>query len=170
METQNSSTYLTEVLQGDTLAPNLFIISLEYMLRTSIDKIKETASSWQREEVLWNSRGISVHAFEFGWAENLSAQHMGCLGVRLKQVSTRVRASGWRCHSDVITVRHDTGWQGAGDVTHRKHAEVCVRNWRKEESGFGRRMRRIYFGARRREAYVRPMGAARVGGQMNKTA
>ena len=52
---------------------------------------------------------------------------MGWLGVRLKQVLTRVRASGCRCHSDVITVRDDTGWQGAGDVTHRKHAEVCVR-------------------------------------------
>ena len=81
--------------------------------------------------LLWNSRGISVHAFEFSLAENLSAQHMGCLGVRLKQVLTRVRASGWRCHSGVITVRDDTGWQGAGDVTHRKHAEVCVRIWRK---------------------------------------
>ena len=29
------------VLQGDTLAPNLFIICLDYMLRTSIDKIRE---------------------------------------------------------------------------------------------------------------------------------
>ena len=29
------------VLQGDTLAPPLFIICLDYMLRTSIDKIKE---------------------------------------------------------------------------------------------------------------------------------
>ena len=29
------------VLQGDTLAPYLFIICLDYMLRTSIDKIKE---------------------------------------------------------------------------------------------------------------------------------
>ena len=29
------------VLQGDTLAPYLFIICLEYVLRTSIDKIKE---------------------------------------------------------------------------------------------------------------------------------
>ena len=86
---------------------------------------------YQCQHVLWNSRGISVHAFEFSSAENLSAQHMGWLGVRLKQVLTRVRASGWRCHSDVITVRHDTGWQGAGDVTHRKHAEVCVRIWRK---------------------------------------
>ena len=27
--------------------------------------------------VLWNSRGISVHAFEFRQAENLSAQHRG---------------------------------------------------------------------------------------------
>ena len=27
--------------------------------------------------VLYNSQGISVHAFEFSSAENLSAQHMG---------------------------------------------------------------------------------------------
>ena len=36
------------VLQGDTLAPYLFIISLDYVLRTSIDKIR--ASSWRRKE------------------------------------------------------------------------------------------------------------------------
>ena len=29
------------VLQGDSLAPYLFIICLDYVLRTSIDKIKE---------------------------------------------------------------------------------------------------------------------------------
>ena len=39
------------VLQGDTLAPNLFIICLDYMLRTSIDKMKDNVSSWQRKEV-----------------------------------------------------------------------------------------------------------------------
>ena len=38
------------VLQGDTLAPYPFIICQDYVLRTSIDKIKETASSWQRKE------------------------------------------------------------------------------------------------------------------------
>ena len=32
---------VTGVLQGDTLAPYLFIICLDYMLRTSIDNIKE---------------------------------------------------------------------------------------------------------------------------------
>ena len=32
------------VLQGDTLAPYLFIICLDYMLRTSIDKIRENGS------------------------------------------------------------------------------------------------------------------------------
>ena len=37
------------VLQGDTLAPYLFIICLDYVLRTSIDKIR-TASNWQRKE------------------------------------------------------------------------------------------------------------------------
>ena len=34
------------VLQGDTLAPYLFIICLDYVLRTSIDKIKD----WRRKE------------------------------------------------------------------------------------------------------------------------
>ena len=38
------------VLQGDTLAPYLFILCLDYVLRTSIDRIKKTASSWQRKE------------------------------------------------------------------------------------------------------------------------
>ena len=38
------------VLQGDTLAPYLFIICLNDVLRTSIDKIKKTVSSWQRSE------------------------------------------------------------------------------------------------------------------------
>ena len=33
--------YIAGVLQGDTLAPYLFIICLDYVLRTSIDKIKE---------------------------------------------------------------------------------------------------------------------------------
>ena len=32
---------VAEVLQGDTLTPYLFIICLDYVLRTSIDKIKE---------------------------------------------------------------------------------------------------------------------------------
>ena len=41
---------VAEVLQGDTLAPYIFIICLDYVLRTSIDKIRKTASSWQRKE------------------------------------------------------------------------------------------------------------------------
>ena len=36
------------VLQGDTLAPYLFINCLDYVLRTSIDKIRE--NGWQRKE------------------------------------------------------------------------------------------------------------------------
>ena len=44
------------VLQGGTLAPYLFIICLDYVLRTSIDKIRENGfeltkkRSWQRKE------------------------------------------------------------------------------------------------------------------------
>ena len=40
METQYFD-IVAGVLQGDTLAPYLFIICLDYVLRTSIDKIKE---------------------------------------------------------------------------------------------------------------------------------
>ena len=92
---------------------------------------------------------------------------MGWLGVTLKQVLTRVRAGGWRCHSDVITVRDDTGWQGAGDVTHRKHAEEFEEN--KSRVLDAKREESILelAGARRTRAL---WGAARVEGQMNKTA
>ena len=37
------------VLQGDTLAPYLFIICLDYVLRTSIDKIKENSFKLTKE-------------------------------------------------------------------------------------------------------------------------
>ena len=37
------------VLQGDTLAPYLFIICLDYVLRTSIDKIKENSFNLTKE-------------------------------------------------------------------------------------------------------------------------
>ena len=37
------------VLQGDTLAPYLFIICLDYVLRTSIDKIRENGFELQKQ-------------------------------------------------------------------------------------------------------------------------
>ena len=37
------------VLQGDTLAPYLFIICLDYVLRTSIDKIRENSSEFTKK-------------------------------------------------------------------------------------------------------------------------
>ena len=37
------------VLQGDTLAPYLFIICLDYVLRTSTDKMKENSSKLTKE-------------------------------------------------------------------------------------------------------------------------
>ena len=37
------------VLQGDTLAPYLFIIYLDYVLRTSIDKIKDNVFKLTKE-------------------------------------------------------------------------------------------------------------------------
>ena len=38
------------VLQGDTLAPYLFISSLDYMLRKSIDKMKENGFKLAKEK------------------------------------------------------------------------------------------------------------------------
>ena len=71
----------------------------------------------------------------------------------------------------VIVVRDETGWQGVSEVTHRKRADVCVRIWRKLESWvLDTKRRGLTFGARRREANLHPMGAARDGGQMNNTA
>ena len=43
METQNTLILLQEYYKGDTLAPYLFIICLDYVLRTSINKIKENS-------------------------------------------------------------------------------------------------------------------------------
>ena len=37
------------VLQGDTLAPNLFIICVDYVLRTSIDKMKDNGFNLTKE-------------------------------------------------------------------------------------------------------------------------
>ena len=48
MET-DSFDIVAGVLQGDTLAPYLFIISLDYVLRTSIDKIKENSFKLTKE-------------------------------------------------------------------------------------------------------------------------
>ena len=49
------------VLQGDTLAPYLFIICLDYVLRTSINKIREKKkkvpckNNFQRRQRRWHS-------------------------------------------------------------------------------------------------------------------
>ena len=40
---------LASVLQGDTLAPYLFIIYLDYVLRASIDKIEENSFKLTKE-------------------------------------------------------------------------------------------------------------------------
>ena len=42
---------VTWIMQGDTLAPYLFIICLDYVLRTSIDLIKENGYTFKRQEL-----------------------------------------------------------------------------------------------------------------------
>ena len=49
---------IVAVLQGDTLAPYLFIICLEYVLRTSSDKIKENGfNAHKTEYICFNQTG-----------------------------------------------------------------------------------------------------------------
>ena len=49
METKTTLTYVASVLQGDTLASYLFIICLDYVIRTSIDRMKENSFKLTKE-------------------------------------------------------------------------------------------------------------------------
>ena len=49
METLTTSTFVAGELQGDTLATYLLIIYLDYVLRTSIDKIKDNGFKLTKE-------------------------------------------------------------------------------------------------------------------------
>ena len=50
---------VADVLQGDTLAPYLFIICLDYVLRTSIDKIKENGFKLTKESRRYPTKTIT---------------------------------------------------------------------------------------------------------------
>ena len=50
METQTTSTLLAGVLKVDKLAPYLFIICLDYVLRMSIDKMKDNGFKKAKNE------------------------------------------------------------------------------------------------------------------------
>ena len=62
---------------------SLFVVcpNLHHHWCISANSFRNVRCSRLRSSILllWSSRGISVHAFEFSWAENLSAQHMGWL-------------------------------------------------------------------------------------------
>ena len=44
---------VAKVLQGDTLAPYLFIICLDYVIRTSIDQIKRNGFTLNKARSKW---------------------------------------------------------------------------------------------------------------------
>ena len=50
METLDYFDIVAGALQGDTLAPYLFIICIDYVLRTSIDKMKEKGFKLTKEK------------------------------------------------------------------------------------------------------------------------
>ena len=89
------------------------------------------------------AEGFRFVPLSLGW-EPFGAAH-GLVGCNI-EAGVNAGAHGrmevsLRCHN---TPRQN-GWRGAGDVTHRKRAEVCVRIWRKSELGTRRQTRRIDF-------------------------
>ena len=60
------------VLQGETLAPYLFIICLDYMLRTSIDKVKENGFKLKKERSRRYPAKIITDA---NYADSASGKH-----------------------------------------------------------------------------------------------
>ena len=72
---------VTRVLQGDTLAPYLFIIYLDYVLRTSINKIKENSFKLTKERSTDYADDIALLANAPTQAETL-LHSMSCVSVR----------------------------------------------------------------------------------------
>ena len=62
------------VLQGDTLAPYLFIICLDYVLRTSIDKIKRNGFTLTKERSRRHPAKIIIDADDIALLGNAPAQ------------------------------------------------------------------------------------------------
>ena len=80
METQTSFDIDAKVLQGDTLAPYLYMICLDHVLRTSIDLIKENgfilkkmqeADDTSQKPLRTNAKNIPILASTPTQAESL---------------------------------------------------------------------------------------------------
>ena len=77
------------VLQGDTLAPYVFIFCLDYVLRTSIDKIK-MVSSWQRSrrypaKTITDADDIAILVNAPAQAETLLPQALASMPMHTKR-------------------------------------------------------------------------------------
>ena len=83
------------VLQGDTLVPYLFIISLDYVLRTSIDKMKDNDFKLTKE----SSRSYPAHTItDMDYADDI---------MLLANTPTQVK-----------TLLHSLEWAAAGRGLH----------------------------------------------------
>ena len=117
--------------------------------------------------LLYNSRGILVHAFEFSYWEHFDSAHglVRCNFEAGVNAGTRGRMEvSLRCHNSPrrnrVRVTSRTG-SAQRFVWEFEERQSRVLDAKREGSTFG---------ARRREASLRPMAAARDGVQMNKTA
>ena len=100
------------VLQGDILAPYLFIICLDHVLRSSIDKMKDNGFKLTKErnrrypaQTIMNACYIIAEVFRF--------MHLSLVRLRTFRlwcnIEAGVNAGARRCHSNVIIVRDETG-------------------------------------------------------------
>ena len=102
------------VLQGDTLAPYLFIICLDYVLRTSIDKIKENGFKLTKER----SRRYPAKTITYGdYADDIALLANAPVQAETLLRSLEQVAAGIGLHVNV----HKTGYmcfnQTSGDIS-----------------------------------------------------
>ena len=101
------------VLQGDTLAPYLFIICLDYVLRTSIDKIRENSFE------LTKKRSRRYPAKTITDADN--ADDIAILANTPNQAVTLLQSLGWAAAGIGLHVNaHKTKYMGynqTGDIS-----------------------------------------------------
>ena len=104
------------VLQGDTLAPYLFIICLDYVLRMSIDKMKDNGFKLTNERSRWYptqtitdadyADDIALLAYSLAQADTLlHSLELAAFGIGLQVNSDKTEYMCFNQRGDISTLR-----------------------------------------------------------------
>ena len=115
---------VTGVLRGDTIAPYLFIISLDYMLRTSIDLMKENGFKLANER---NRRYPAETITDAKYADDISASSKYTYPCRIPATKSGM-SSRW--HRPLSQLRQDRT-----HVLYSKRRHLHIKGWSYDTSG-----------------------------------